>query len=232
MARVRVLRLGAFSVLMLLVTGLLLLVASRPFFDLEPFDRAAVNELLNYQLSALLVAALAALVTFAFAGRTLLGYLNLGRSGAMATLTGRPGGGRWETDAWPIALLMVAVMGTAAFVQVRPGGFDFHWLYVLLVIPLAASNALVEEVVFRLSYVSAGARLTRTRWYGLVMGSVVFGVVHYWGIAPNGLAGAVASAFLGYVLAKSIQETRGFFWAFTIHLLLDVAILLLVLNSA
>lgn len=232
MEGVRAFKLIGFSVLMLLISGLLFIVASRPMFNFEPFDRAAVNDVLNYQLSALPVAALAVLATFAFAGRVLLRYLNLGRSGAMKTLTGKPGSGRWETDAWTISLMMIAVMGVVAFFQVLPNGFDFNWLYSLLIIPFAASNALVEELIFRLSYVSVGASVTRTAWYGLVMGSVVFGVFHYWGVVPNGLLGAAASMFLGYFLAKSIQETKGFFWAFTIHFMLDVVILFFVFNGA
>lgn len=63
-----------------------------------------------------------------------------------------------------------------------------------------------------------------------MMGSVVFGVIHYWGIAPNGLFGVLLSALLGLFLAKSIQETKGFYWAFKIHFLLDVIIMLFIFN--
>lgn len=77
-----------------------------------------------------------------------------------------------------------------------------------------------------------GANETNSRIYGLVMGSLVFGVLHYWGAAPNGLLGAIMSTILGFVLANSIQETRGFFWAFTIHFMLNLPILLFILNQA
>ena len=88
-----------------------------------------------------------------------------------------------------------------------------------------------EEAIFRLPYVTMGANDTASRTYGLLMGSLVFGIFHYWGIAPNGVAGALMSAFLGFFLAKSIQETKGFFWAFTIHFGLNVAGMSLILNS-
>ena len=102
--------------------------------------------------------------------------------------------------------------------------------HVIMVIPLAATNAFTEEVIFRLSYVSIGKSETKSSLYGLIMGSLVFGILHYWGVAPNGILGVFLSAYLGYFLAKSIQETKGFFWAFTIHFMLDVIILIFIFN--
>lgn len=40
------------------------------------------------------------------------------------------------------------------------------------------------------------------------------------------------SAALGFFLATSIQETKGFFWAFTIHFMLNLVGMALVLNQA
>lgn len=226
-------KLTSFTILMLLFAGLLFVVARNPLFNFEPFESETVNGQINHQLSALPVAALAVLVTYLFAGKTMLRYLNLNRKGPMRPLFSKRGeNGRWETDAWTIGLIMVAIIGAFTFFQMLPGGFAFHWAHLLLVIPLAASNAIVEEAIFRLSFVSVGASATKSAWYGLILGSVVFGVMHYWGAMPNGFTGAVISAFLGYFLAKSIQETTGIFWAFTIHFLLDVAILTFLLNGA
>lgn len=226
-------KLTSFTILMLFIAGLLFVVATNPLFSFEPFESETVNAHINYQLSALPVAALAAVVTYLFAGKTMLRYLNLNRKGVMRPFfSKREENGRWETDGRAIGLIMVAVIGAITFFQMLPGGFAFHWAHLLLVIPLAASNAIVEETIYRLSFVSVGASATRTAWYGIILGSVVFGVMHYWGTMPNGLTGAIMSAFLGYFLAKSIQETKGVFWAFTIHFLLDVAILIFLLNGA
>jgi uncharacterized protein len=229
---VRVARLGVFSVLMLLITGLLLVVSSTPLFRFSPFESDVVNRMVNYQLSALPVAGLALLLTFVFAGRVRLGYLNGNRSGAMGPLLGGSGGGRWETDGWVVGVVMAVVIGGVAFAQLLPGGYAFSWPYVALAVPVAAMNAFSEEAIFRLPYVTMGANDTSSRTYGLVMGSLVFGGIHYWGVVPNGLAGALASAFLGFFLAKSIQETRGFFWAFVIHFMMNITMMLFVLNQA
>lgn len=81
-----------------------------------------VNGQINHQLSALPVAALAVLVTYLFAGKTMLRYLNLNRKGPMRPLFSKRGeNGRWETDAWTIGLIMVAIIGAFTFFQMLPG---------------------------------------------------------------------------------------------------------------
>lgn len=228
----RMARLGIFSVLMVLTACALFVVSATPLFRFSPFESDVVNHVLNYQLSALPVAGFALVLTFAFAGRVRLGYLNLNRRGEMRTFTGRSGGGRWESDGWVIGLIMTAIVGVVTFFQFLPGGFAFHWLHLALIVPFAAMNAFTEEAVFRLPYVTMGDNDTNSRVYGLVMGSAVFGVLHFWGVAPNGFLGAIMAAYVGYFLARSIQETRGFYWAFMIHFMLNLATMLFVLNQA
>lgn len=228
----RATKLIIFSILMVLTSGLLLIVSGTPLFHFDPFDSPAVNQVLNYQLSALPMVSLALLLTFLFAGNVRLGYLSPNRRGTMEPVFGRFGGGRWESDALPIALIMVAIVAVAAFFQVLPSGFSFHWVYIVLTIPFAAMNAFTEEVIFRLPYVTMSANDTSSGVYGLAMGSIVFGGFHVWGVVPNGILGGAMSGILGFFLAKSIYETKGFFWAFTIHFMLNIATMLFVLNQA
>jgi hypothetical protein len=42
---------------------------------------------------------------------------------------------------------------------------------------------------------------------------------------PSGIIGAVMAGVLGYVMAKSVYETKGIFWAWAIHFLQDVIII-------
>jgi hypothetical protein len=227
----RVVKLSVFSTLMVMTAGLLGVVSSRPLFAFSPFDSPVVNWALNYQLSAVLVATLALMLTFAFATRLRLAYLSPQRRGAMRPLLRGAEEGRWESDGWVIGLVMVAITGVATLLQFLPGGFTFHWAHVALAVPFAAMNAFTEEAVFRLPYVTMGDNQCESSAYGLAMGSIVFGVFHYWGVAPNGLVGAIMSAALGFILAKSIQETKGFFWAFTIHFMLNLVGMVLILNQ-
>lgn len=230
--RVRsIVKLSVFSLLMVL-TSSLLFTASSPLIRVSPFESEVANTYLSYLLSAFPVACLALLLTFVFAGRIRLGYLNLRRTGTLRPFFAQPQGGRWESDGWYFGLVMMAIVGTVTYFQFAPGGFAFQWSTIALVILFSAANAFTEEVIFRLPYVTMGANETGSRLYGRVMGSLVFGVQHFWGAAPNGFIGAVMAALTGYVLAKSMQETRGFFWALMIHFMLDLPIFLWMLNQA
>lgn len=226
-------KLTIYTALMLIVTWLLFMVADNPLFTFTIFNNTVLNYFVNYQLSGLLVASLTLLLIYVFADNIKLGYLNFNRKGQMepSTLLAIKGG-RWETDASSIGLIMVAIITGVTLLQTYTLGFDFSVATLLMVIPLAAANAFTEEVIFRLSYVTMGDNETKSSLYGLLMGSVVFGITHYWGLVPNGLFGVLLSAYLGYFFSKSIQETKGFYWALIVHFMLDVVILIFVLNSS
>jgi hypothetical protein len=50
-----------------------------------------------------------------------------------------------------------------------------------------------------------------------------FGLLHYYGV-PYGVVGVLMAGLLGWLLGKSMLETRGLFWAWFIHLIQDVLI--------
>jgi membrane protease YdiL (CAAX protease family) len=83
-------------------------------------------------------------------------------------------------------------------------------------------NAFTEEAITRLSVVTAlDGVFSRPTIY--MISALIFGVPHYFGV-PGGLLGALMAAFLGWLLARSIAETEGIFWAWFIHFLQDVII--------
>ncbi|HKL12543.1 MAG TPA: CPBP family glutamic-type intramembrane protease, partial [Halanaerobiales bacterium] len=57
----------------------------------------------------------------------------------------------------------------------------------------------------------------------LYLTSLFFGIAHFYGV-PYGVVGVIMATFLGYIIGKSMLETRGFFWAFIIHMILDILI--------
>lgn len=221
-----------YTVLMFLVTWFLFIVAGNPIFNYNIFNNSVLNYHLNYQLSGLIVAALALILLYIFADKIRLSYLNSNRNGKMkpSILFAIKNEGKWENDAWGYGIIMVAIMGSVTLFLTNTLGFDFSLVNLLMVIPFAATNAFTEEVIFRLSYVTMGENETNSSLYGLIMGSIVFGIIHYWGVVPNGIFGVLISALLGNFLAKSIQETKGFYWAFIIHFLLDIVIFIFIFN--
>ena len=86
----------------------------------------------------------------------------------------------------------------------------------------ALSNSFVEESITRLGVVIILADKIDESKIPFISG-ILFGTVHYWG-NPGGVPGVLAAGFLGWLLAKSIIETKGIFWACLIHFLQDVVI--------
>jgi hypothetical protein len=91
-----------------------------------------------------------------------------------------------------------------------------------LVFLLAATNAWTEEIFTRFVIVAGlDGKLSRVAvcW----ISSLVFGLPHFFG-TPSGVIGVITAGLMGWLLAKSVLETRSMGWALTIHFLQDVVI--------
>lgn len=86
----------------------------------------------------------------------------------------------------------------------------------------AMLNAFNEEMTYKASFLSVleGAA---GRNNALYLMAAFFGILHFYGV-PYGIVGVLMATFLGWLLGKSMLETRGFFWAWFIHFLQDVLI--------
>ena len=94
--------------------------------------------------------------------------------------------------------------------------------FFLWVVVLALMNAFTEEMITRFSVVALLDNLIPLP-YVYLASALIFGSVHYFGM-PGKIPGVLMAGFLGWLLAKSIGETQGFFWAWLIHFLQDVII--------
>lgn len=134
-------------------------------------------------------------------------------------------GSSWRTLGATFALVLT--FGTGLFmagaVSRMGGGIDsrFFALFALAVL-MAATNAWSEEMTARLTIVAGlHGKVTPTRinW----ISAAIFGPPHYFGI-PAGPLGVLMAGFMGWLLAKSVQETRGLLWAWFLHFVQDVVI--------
>jgi hypothetical protein len=91
--------------------------------------------------------------------------------------------------------------------------------WILLV---AALNAANEEFQFR-NVLLAHLRNVVSPAEGAWLTAALFGLGHYYG-QPSGPLGVVMAGIAGWVWARSMIETRGFVWAFFIHMVQDVVI--------
>lgn len=95
--------------------------------------------------------------------------------------------------------------------------------YLPWILLVAALNAASEEFQFR-SVLLAHLRSVVSPAEGVLLTAVLFGLAHYHG-QPSGPLGVVMAGIAGWFWARSMIETRGFFWAFFIHLVQDIVIL-------
>jgi membrane protease YdiL (CAAX protease family) len=84
----------------------------------------------------------------------------------------------------------------------------------------AACNAFTEEINYKASVLSVLESPVGPK-QAVYMVAAYFGLMHYYGV-PYGMVGVLMAALMGWILAKSMQETRGLFWAWFIHFLQDV----------
>ena len=138
---------------------------------------------------------------------------------------------RWlgvkEGDRWNkfgIWLSVFISLGTRTFLVIGgrpPLDIVIRALPFLPAILLAAAlNAFTEEITYKASFLSVLESPLGKR-QAVYMVAVYFGLMHYYGI-PYGVIGVLLAAFMGWLLAKSMQETGGLFWAWFIHFLQDV----------
>ena len=123
-------------------------------------------------------------------------------------------------------LALFISMGTLAFLVIAgqpPLDIVVQALPFLPAVLLAAAlNAFNEEMSWKASFLSVLENPVGRR-QALWMVAAYFGIAHYYGV-PYGVIGVLLAGFLGWLLAKSMQETHGLFWAWFIHFLQDVLI--------
>jgi membrane protease YdiL (CAAX protease family) len=91
------------------------------------------------------------------------------------------------------------------------------------ILVVAILNAANEEFQFR-SVLLAHLRNVVSPAEAAALTAVLFGLGHYYG-QPSGPLGVVMAGIAGWFWARSMIETRGFVWAFFIHLVQDIVIL-------
>ena len=133
-------------------------------------------------------------------------------------------GDRWSELGRNLSVFIT--LGTLAFLVLSGRPTVDLVVRVLPMIPVillcAALNAFNEEVTYKASLLSALIGPLGSR-QALRMVAAYFGIAHFYGV-PYGIVGVALAWFLGWILARSMLETRGLGWAWFIHFVQDVAI--------
>ena len=142
-------------------------------------------------------------------------------------------GESWRTVGTNLSLVITLATATFMVLQFRKRGLRVRHIrpFIFYVLLFSLTNSFAEEIIYRLGVIiPLYGNINAT--YILLLSAIAFGVPHLRGM-PNGLIGATMAGILGWVLAKSVLETHGLVWAWTIHFFQDVVIFTgLVLNAA
>lgn len=131
---------------------------------------------------------------------------------------------RWKRFGSMLALIVTAITLGFLLMGARPSAKDALGALPLLpgVLLLAALNAFNEELPYRGALLSQLLPVLSNR-QAVLLTAALFGLGHFFGV-PAGLPGMLMAGVLGWLLGKSMIETRGMFWAWLIHFLQDVCI--------
>jgi hypothetical protein len=132
----------------------------------------------------------------------------------------------WKTLGRNFTIIISVVTAVAIYFQVYRNGV-IQTLTVpifILIVLFALVNSFVEEVTFRHTFTSIVEYHNLSPFISKTLSMIIFGGVHYLG-TPGKIPGVILAGFLAWFLAKSIHETKGFFWAWLIHFMQDVIIM-------
>jgi uncharacterized protein len=218
-------------------TLLLVVLAGAGIFSLRPLTakikavfhkNSVVDYQIKFQSLQLVLAALVLAFVFLLNRENFALFFRLGDVNthiSKIAWLGITGSETWLQIALTLGLFVT--LGTAIFMffQLKKAGVDYrYFLFALLwSIPFSLTNAFAEEAIFRIGIISP--------LYGtwsvpiiVLISAALFGIPHYFGM-PKGILGVLMAGFLGWLLAMSLVETRGFLLAWVIHFVQDVIII-------
>jgi membrane protease YdiL (CAAX protease family) len=187
-----------------------------------------LNKQFNYQILLLIITAFSLSTTFLLNKENFKTFFSFGRISSIGQelkMFGIKQGDSWLKTGLSLCVVISIVTATFMYFQLKQVKTDWSVLQngIFWIILFSLTNSFGEEMIYRLGIVSPLKSALKPTTIFLIS-AILFGLPHFAGM-PNGIIGASMAGILGFVLAKSMFETNGFFWAWTIHFLQDVIII-------
>lgn len=195
------------------------------FIPIEFVENERINNLFKFQSYGLMLSFLVLVITLLMAPNSKK-YLRFGdlssRSKTVKLL------GIKEKDNWyniSLSFLLIITILTALFMYFSVGK-TANWNNLLPMLPFiflfSLTNSFNEEIITRFSVV--GLLEDHLKPIQIMWSSAfIFGLIHYFG-NPGGFIGVLMAGFLGWLLTKSIIETKGIGVAWVVHFVQDIVI--------
>jgi membrane protease YdiL (CAAX protease family) len=187
-----------------------------------------VNFQFNYQFLLLLITILSLTATYFINKENFSNYFTLGNISKPANelkFFGIKANDSWLKTGVSVTIFISLATATFMYFQLKQTQVNWTLLQsgIFWIILFALTNSFGEEMIYRMGIVSPLKGLLQPMTI-FIISAILFGIPHLAGM-PSGLIGATMAGVLGLVLAKSLYETNGFFWAWTIHFIQDVIII-------
>ncbi|MBW8685265.1 CPBP family intramembrane glutamic endopeptidase [Chitinophaga rhizophila] len=224
------LQIGLPIALAVLYTALIFLAityvkASLPFHVL---GNAYADFQINYQVLLLGITSLSLITSYFLNKERFTQVFRVGHLAAPSAamkLFGIKAGDSWVKTGLSLTVIISIVTGVFMYFQLKHASVDWKQLQggIFWIILFSLTNSFSEEMIYRVGIVSPLTNLLSPMTIYIISG-IVFGLPHIAGM-PSGIIGATMAGVLGLVLAKSLYETQGIFWAWIIHFIQDVIII-------
>lgn len=195
--------------------------------DIKLLNNSYLNRQFMYQIMLLILVLFSILVIYLLNNENFKLYFSIGNISAKAselTIFGIKEGDSWLKTG--LLLSFFITLGTGLFMyfplieskaEISNLGFGLIWILLF-----SLTNSFAEEMLFRIGIISPLSGILQPKYLFLIS-AILFGLPHLAGM-PSGIVGACMAGLLGYILAKSVYETQGIFWAWFIHFLQDIVI--------
>lgn len=202
-------------------------LAGKSPFSVSRLEYINIQSKFQFQFLLLCIALLVLFVLYFVNAANFSSFLALGNIAAPVrevSWLGIPEGESWLGLGTGLTLSVTLATFTFVYLQFRKSAGGLKKLLPCLpwVLLFSLSNAFSEEIIYRLGVLVPLVGAIDTNYIFLIS-AITFGVPHLRGM-PNGIVGAFMAGLLGWLLAKSVVETNGIFWALFIHFLQDVVI--------
>lgn len=184
--------------------GLEITVSSSPY----------INEQVNYQVLLMGIAVVSLLATYLLNKPSFLAHFSFGKiaiAGDELKLFGINQGDSWLKTGLSLCVVITGVTATFMYFQLKKADVDWSILQsgIIWIALFSCTNSFGEEMIYRIGLVAPLKGLVAPSTIYLIS-AVIFGLAHVKGM-PSGAIGMLLAGVLGYVLAKSVFETHGFF---------------------
>lgn len=213
----------------ILVTACILTLAGHANkIGLQVTNNSYLNFQLNYQLLLIGFAVLSMVGAFFLhpeSFKSIMTAGNIAAKGEELKLFGIKQGDSWLKTGISLSIFISLATGIFMYFQMKGQTINYGLLKTgfLWILLFSLTNSFSEEMIYRVGINGPLMNVLSPNKIFLIS-ALLFGAAHYQGM-PNGIVGVILAGLLGYILSKSVHETNGLFWAWTIHFIQDVLII-------